>query len=519
MATTTAPWFGHFEPRHSAPCYADDSDERLAHLVGEASEQAFAALYERHHQALYRYCRSIVRDDTDAQDVLQSAWTRALVALRRRQRDAPVRPWLYRIVHNEAISLLRRRGRQAEQPASEADRVPSAEDRAIDRERFASLLADLRELPERPRGALLMRELSGLSHEEIAVALDTSVAAAKQCIYEARRDLAELAAGRAAACDDICRRISDGDRRVLRGRRVSAHLRDCPSCAAFASTIDRRGAALHALAPWLPAVAATAALDEVLRAGAGAGAGAAGTAAAAGGVGTSAGAGAAGTSAVAAPAAVTAGVVTKAIGVPLLGKSLVAVAAVAAGVASLSGSGGSHAGPRPAGVHAAAQSVSAAGIAATHHVIRRAPAPASAASPARGARGPAAAHGHAGPTASAVHSAGRHRAVGHGSGVAPGQARKTVVTSPGQATKRTALPPGQAKRTVATPPGQATKAVTTPPGQATKAATHAVATTRSGPAKTTATTSPGQVRRAATTPPSQAKATAAEGNSAAAHAN
>jgi len=517
MATTTAPWFGDFEPRHSAPRYADHSDERLAHLVGEASDQAFAALYERHHQALYRYCRSIVRDDTDAQDVLQSAWTRALVALRRRQRDAPLRPWLYRIVHNEAISLLRRRGRRAEQPATEADRVPSAEDRAIDRERFASLLADLRELPERPRGALLMRELSGLSHEEIAVALDTSMSAAKQCIYEARRDLAELAAGRAAACDDICRRISDGDRRVLRGRRVSAHLRDCPSCAAFASTIDRRGAALHALAPWLPAVVATAALHEVLRAGSGAGA--AGTAAAAGGVGTSAGAGAAGTSAVAAPAAVTAGVVTKAIGVPLLGKSLVAVAAVAAGVASLTGAGGGHAVSRPATVPAAPRSVSAARIAVTHHVIGRAPAWASAASPARGARGPAApAHGHARPTASAVHSAGRHRAVGHGSGVAPGQARKTVVTPPGQATTRTALPPGEAKRTVTTPPGQATKAVTAPPGRATKAPTNAVATTPSGPAKTTATTSPGQVRRAATTRPGQATASAAEGNSAAAQA-
>jgi DNA-directed RNA polymerase specialized sigma24 family protein len=84
-------------------------DERLARLVGNGSERAFASLYERYHQPLYRYCRSIVRDDTDAQDALQSALASAFVALKRGQRDAPLRPWLFRIAHNEAISLIRRR--------------------------------------------------------------------------------------------------------------------------------------------------------------------------------------------------------------------------------------------------------------------------------------------------------------------------------------------------------------------------------------------------------------------------
>ncbi len=85
------------------------SDERLARLVSKGSERAFATLYRRHHQALYRYCRSIVRDEDDAQDALQSAMTRALVALRSQERDLAVRPWLFRIVHNEAVTILRRR--------------------------------------------------------------------------------------------------------------------------------------------------------------------------------------------------------------------------------------------------------------------------------------------------------------------------------------------------------------------------------------------------------------------------
>src|ERR1700731_436366 len=85
------------------------TDERLARHVGQGDDRAFSALYSRYHQQLYRYCHSIVRHEADAQDVLQSTFTAALGALRRGQRDAPLRPWLYRIAHNEAISLVRRR--------------------------------------------------------------------------------------------------------------------------------------------------------------------------------------------------------------------------------------------------------------------------------------------------------------------------------------------------------------------------------------------------------------------------
>jgi RNA polymerase sigma factor (sigma-70 family) len=85
------------------------SDERLARLISRGSARAFTVLYQRHHQALYRYCRSIVRDEDDAQDALQSAMMRALAALRAGERDLAVRPWLFRIVHNEAVSILRRR--------------------------------------------------------------------------------------------------------------------------------------------------------------------------------------------------------------------------------------------------------------------------------------------------------------------------------------------------------------------------------------------------------------------------
>jgi RNA polymerase sigma factor (sigma-70 family) len=260
-------------------------DERLARLVGTGSERAFAAIYDRYHQRLYRYCRSIVRDDADAQDALQSTLTSAFVALKRGQRDAPLRPWLFRIAHNEAISLIRRRAGTVELTDAAERCVGSAEDRAGERGRLALLVADLQALPDRQRGALVMRELSGLSHEEIAIALGTSVGTAKQAIFEARGALLEFAEGRSMVCDDVRRTVSDGDGRALRARRVRAHLRDCAGCAAFASAIGGRREDLQALVPVLAPAASAAMLAHVIGAGSGhgAGAGAGGVAAAAAG--------------------------------------------------------------------------------------------------------------------------------------------------------------------------------------------------------------------------------------------
>src|ERR1044072_822727 len=80
---------------------------------------AFAAGYERHHQALYRYCRSVLRHEEDAQGALQNTITRGFAARQAEQRDVELKPWLFRTAHNEAISILRRR-----RETSELDDVP-----------------------------------------------------------------------------------------------------------------------------------------------------------------------------------------------------------------------------------------------------------------------------------------------------------------------------------------------------------------------------------------------------------
>ena len=295
--------------------FARLSDELLARQVARGSERAFVALYERYHQRLYQYCRSIVRNDTDAQDALQSTFLAALSALRRGKRSAPLRPWLYRIARNESITLLRRRSRESDQELAAAA-VSSAEDEAACRARWALLLADLTGLPERQRSALLLREMSGLSHEEIAITLGTNVGAAKQAIFEARQGLMELAEGRAMSCDDVRRRLSAGDRRVLRGRRVRAHVRDCSGCAAFAAAIEERTAELRAFAPALPSAAAAAVLTGALRA-----------STAHGGSGPAAG------------SAVAAGAAGKVAGTALTWKALTGVALIAGTAAGVTGIG------------------------------------------------------------------------------------------------------------------------------------------------------------------------------------
>jgi RNA polymerase sigma factor (sigma-70 family) len=291
-------------------------DELLARYAARGSDRAFTALYERYHQKLYRYCRSILRDDADAQDALQSAFAGALAALRRGQRNAPLRPWLYKIAHNEAISLLRRRSRDAadELRDEELRVVTSVDQEVADRARWRTLVEDLRGLPDRQRGALLLRELSGLSHEEIAIALGTTAAAAKQAIFEARQALSEIEEGRAMRCEEVRQRISDGDRRVLRGRKLTAHLRECSACDTFAMAIRARRTELRAFTPVLPTAAAAALLRRSLH-----------TASAQGGAG--------GTS-----AAATAGVAGKAAGTALAWKAVAGVAVVvtaAAGVTRL----------------------------------------------------------------------------------------------------------------------------------------------------------------------------------------
>ena len=249
-------------------------DARLAKLAAAGDERAFAAIYDRYHQELYRYCFAILGDADDAQDALQGTMASALRALPGESRPIELRPWLYRVAHNESISIVRRRQPPAEAQEPDLPREPAVDAVFESRERLRTLVADLATLSERQRSALVMRELSGLSHEQIAVALGTSSGAARQVVYEARQALLELEEGRGMECERVRMALSDGDGRRLRGRGVRAHLRGCQGCRDFQAGIEQRAADFELLVPPLAAVAASGVLATVLGGGsAGAGAG------------------------------------------------------------------------------------------------------------------------------------------------------------------------------------------------------------------------------------------------------
>jgi RNA polymerase sigma factor (sigma-70 family) len=174
------------------PALRFQPDGRLVSLVRDGYESAFEEIFRRYGAALRSYAASIVTAQR-ADDVTQEAFTKAYLALRGTDKEIQLRPWLYRIVRNTALTDIR----DEPKPALELDEARAAgmspEEMAEQREEIGQLMAGLRELPEPQRAAIVMRELEGLSHEQIAASLGLSGGAVRQTIYRARRALRDAA--------------------------------------------------------------------------------------------------------------------------------------------------------------------------------------------------------------------------------------------------------------------------------------------------------------------------------------
>jgi RNA polymerase sigma factor (sigma-70 family) len=171
----------------AGPTLRTQSDRRLVKLVREGYESAFEEIVRRYGRALGRYAAAIVGHRSE--DVTQDAFSKALLALRHDDAEIELRPWLYRIVRNTALNDLRDRPAAAAELA-ETIATGSNPAEAIERhEELTELMERLRALPKTQRAAIVMRELEGLSHDEIAAALGLSGGGARQAIYRARRAL------------------------------------------------------------------------------------------------------------------------------------------------------------------------------------------------------------------------------------------------------------------------------------------------------------------------------------------
>jgi RNA polymerase sigma factor (sigma-70 family) len=169
------------------PVLRAQPDRRLVKLVREGYETAFEEIVRRYRKPLDRFAAAIV--GSRSEDVTQDAFSKALLALRGTTMEIELRPWLYRIVRNTALNDLRDAPPLTEELGETIPGGLSAAVEAERREEIGELMGRLRALPEPQRAAIVMRELEGLSHEEIAAALGVSGGAARQAIYRARLTL------------------------------------------------------------------------------------------------------------------------------------------------------------------------------------------------------------------------------------------------------------------------------------------------------------------------------------------
>lgn len=162
------------------------SDARLTELAAAGHEQAFAVIVARHRPALERFCAGIVGSGR-AEDAVQQAFVNAHTAMTTADPPRELRPWLYRIARNVSLNVLR--GGHDESPldddfaAARSERPDAVAERS---ERFRTAVAAVAALPPAQRDAIVLRELEGRSHEEIATALGVSAGAARQYLFRAR---------------------------------------------------------------------------------------------------------------------------------------------------------------------------------------------------------------------------------------------------------------------------------------------------------------------------------------------
>ncbi len=235
-----------------SPLLRLQSDERLIALVRRGNPHAFEALVARYQSRLLAFCRHMLSSKEDAEDVLQEVFAAAFNAILGDEREINVRPWLYRIARNRSLNHLRRTQAVGvdSMDVHFSEHGLTTADKVHRREEFRLLVADVQDLPETQKTALLLREIDALSYEQIAEAMETTVPSVKSLLVRARVSLAEAAEARLLTCEEVREdlgRIAEG----LTGTTapLRRHLRGCEQCTAFRKHLRANNRALAALFP------------------------------------------------------------------------------------------------------------------------------------------------------------------------------------------------------------------------------------------------------------------------------
>jgi RNA polymerase sigma-70 factor (ECF subfamily) len=156
----------------------------LVLLAQRGDSRAYEELVRPHQEVAFRVAYVITRNAADAEDAAQDGLVKAWRALGRFRAGEPLRPWLLKIVANEARNRRRSSGRREHLALRAAHdfsggAAPSPEETTLSHEERARLLAALDELPGQAREVLACRYLLGLSEDETAAALDVRLGTVK----------------------------------------------------------------------------------------------------------------------------------------------------------------------------------------------------------------------------------------------------------------------------------------------------------------------------------------------------
>jgi RNA polymerase sigma-70 factor (ECF subfamily) len=181
-------------------------DHDLVQRVQAGDSTAFRALYDKYHRRAFAVAMGVVKNEDDALDAVQNAFVKVHKNIHKFQGSSSFYTWLYRIVMNVSIDHVRRTSRrktldfderalhEESEIAGDGALLPRVTDAnpgkaALRRELGSAIQAALAELPEHHRAVIVLREIEGMSYEEMAEALEVPKGTIMSRLFHARKKM------------------------------------------------------------------------------------------------------------------------------------------------------------------------------------------------------------------------------------------------------------------------------------------------------------------------------------------
>jgi len=171
-----------------------DADAQLMLAFQRGDKSAFAALFERYHTRVLNIAYHILGNDDAAQDVAQKVLIKVYTAPQACRLDSAFSTWLYSVTTNACLDEIRRRKRSRSVPLEElteriVDPAASPQAHAESEELAGEIGVALASLPENQRIAVVLQRYEGLSYQQIADVMKTSVPAVESLLFRAKQAL------------------------------------------------------------------------------------------------------------------------------------------------------------------------------------------------------------------------------------------------------------------------------------------------------------------------------------------